>query len=115
MKAINAVYNAMLYSCSMNNCCIFVKECVAGEKECDYKATCEDRDTFRTLMHLANEKKTGHWIIHRNAILENNAFYRDLAQCSACGMMHDKMSNYCPWCGAEMEEEFDVYKSKEDE
>ena len=49
--------------------------------------------------------KNGHWKVHERAYLENNAFYRDLYECSICGVMNNEDTHYCPWCGAKMEDE----------
>lgn len=43
------------------------------------------------------KQKMGHWINYQ----KNIWIY---AQCSECGTVHDTKTNYCPNCGAKMEE-----------
>ena len=42
-------------------------------------------------------EKVGHWIDHQ----EDRWIY---AKCSECETVHDSRTNYCPYCGAKMQE-----------
>lgn len=46
------------------------------------------------------EPKTGHWEV-LTSIVSTEEWY----ECSECGCIHGNKDNYCPNCGAKMEEE----------
>ena len=52
---------------------------------------------------LEQEPKTGHWIELQYPITDSVSSYRN--KCSECGEIVEWTSNYCPNCGAKMEEE----------
>ena len=55
---------------------------------------------LRDLPLVTPKQKMGHWIDYQ----KNRWIY---AQCSECGTVHDTKTNYCPNCGAKMEESED--------
>ena len=56
---------------------------------------------------LEQEPKTGHWIDHHSPEAKKCMQY--MSECSACGKMicnrYNIYRNFCPNCGAKMEEE----------
>lgn len=55
------------------------------------------RDLYNIPAADVQEVRHGHWV----AYMESRWIY---AQCSCCGSVHDVKSNYCPTCGAVMDE-----------
>lgn len=47
----------------------------------------------------------GRWVLDKNAWQERSGVKRYLRRCSACGDIQFQDENYCPRCGAKMDEE----------
>lgn len=55
------------------------------------------------MINKTDENKTSHWIEHPHESGENWEY--SMYECSDCHEWFDNDSNYCPNCGAKMEQE----------
>lgn len=58
--------------------------------------TCEVMDILERVPSAQPQRNKGKWVTISDG-------YVDVVKCDQCGKMTDDISNYCPNCGAEME------------
>ena len=76
------------------------------DRECEYSkqqrsfmcGACRLGSAFDVIDELPSAERRGRWIYNAN-------FAEPPFKCSACGKSQGRLSNYCPDCGARMEED----------
>lgn len=64
-----------------------------------------DKEALKLAINVLKQQKTGRWLPLENG----NPFWRRCSECDATRRMIGYFENYCPSCGAKMQEEGDTH------